>query len=166
MGEAKRRGTREQRVAIAIQKYAQATDPVSITKLQVATIQLDAAIRLFFDGDYVSSLTLAGAAEGILGALSQRAGLPNAVDFVVDYYRGKTEAETDSEHRKFITHVLNDARNQAKHAGDPSETEFEMDRIQPVSMIMRAVPMVEPLGGPFSDEMKAFAVWLKRHPEL
>lgn len=89
MGEAKRRGTHEQRVAIAIQKYAQATDPVSITKLQVATVQLDAAIRLFFDGDYVSSLTLAGAAEGILGALSQRAGLPNAVDFVVDFYRGK-----------------------------------------------------------------------------
>ncbi|WP_406869879.1 hypothetical protein [Paraburkholderia fungorum] len=166
MGEAKRRGTREQRVAIAIQKYAQGTEPVTITKLQVATVQLDAAIRLFFDGNYVSSLTLAGAAEGILGALSERAALPNAVDFVVDFYRGKTEAETDSEHRKFITHVLNDARNQAKHAGDPSETEFEVDRIQPVSMIMRAVPMVEPLGGPFSDEMKAFAVWLKNNPEL
>lgn len=114
----------------------------------------------------MSSLTLAGAAEGILGALSQRAGLPNAVDFVVDFYRGKTETETDIEHRKFITHVLNDARNQAKHAGDASETEFEVDRIQPVSMIMRAAPMVEPLGGPSSDEMKAFAVWLKNHPEL
>ncbi len=47
MGEAKRRGTREQRVATAIQRYAQATEPVSITKLQVATVQLDAAIRLF-----------------------------------------------------------------------------------------------------------------------
>ncbi|WP_232439719.1 hypothetical protein, partial [Burkholderia ubonensis] len=53
-----------------------------------------------------------------------------------------------------------------KHAGDPSETEFEVDRIQPVSMIMRAVPMVEPLGGPFSDEMKAFSVWLQKHPDL
>ncbi|MFX1740003.1 hypothetical protein PXJ20_32050 [Paraburkholderia sp. A1RI_3L] len=96
----------------------------------------------------------------------KRAGLPNAVGFVVDFYRGKTEAETDSEHRKFITHVLNDARNQAKHAGYPSETDFEVDRIQPVSMIMRAVPMVAPLGGPLSDEMEAFAVWLKHHPEL
>ncbi|ANB72626.1 hypothetical protein AYM40_09790 [Paraburkholderia phytofirmans OLGA172] len=166
MGEAKRRGTREQRAAMAIQSYASATQPAVITKLEVATVQLDAAIRLFFGGDYVSSLTLAGAAEGILGALSQRAELPNAVDFVVDYYRGETDTETDREHRKFITDILNEARNQAKHAGDPSETHFEVERIQPVSMIMRALPMVEPLGGEFSDAMKAFAVWLKRHPEL
>jgi hypothetical protein len=166
MGEAKRRGTHEQRMALAIQRYAQDNEPTVITKLAVATIQLNAAIRLFFDGDYLSSLTLAGAAEGILGALSLHAQLPNAVDFVVEYYRGKTDAETDREHRKFITDILNDARNQAKHAGDPSETHFELDRIQPVSMIMRALPMVEPLGGTVSDEMKAFAVWLNAHPNL
>ena len=40
---------------------------MTLTKLEVATRQLDAAIRLFLEDDYLSSLTLAGAAEEILG---------------------------------------------------------------------------------------------------
>ncbi|CAN7782384.1 hypothetical protein LJR296_008107 [Cupriavidus necator] len=76
--------------------------PKVIKKLEVATVQLDAAIRLFLERDYLSSLTLAGAAEEILGKLSSRAGLDNAVDFVVDFYKGQTDTSTDEEHRSFI----------------------------------------------------------------
>jgi hypothetical protein len=88
------------------------------------------------------------------------------MDFVVDFYRGKTEADTDKAHRKFITDMLNNAKNQAKHAGDPTETEFEVARLDPASMIMRAIPMVEPLGGTISHEMWRFRNWLRENPDL
>jgi hypothetical protein len=83
-----------------------------------------------------------------------RRALPNAVDFVVDYYRGKT-MDSDKGHRNFITGVRNAPRNQAKHASDPAETEFEVARLHPASMIMRAVPMIEPLGGSRKASRKA-----------
>ena len=40
---------------------------MQITKLEIALHQLNVAIRLFLEGDYLSSLTLAGAAEEIWG---------------------------------------------------------------------------------------------------
>lgn len=43
---------------------------MTLTKLEVAVRQLDMALRLFLEGDYLSSLTLAGAAEEILGGTS------------------------------------------------------------------------------------------------
>ncbi|MGB8418190.1 hypothetical protein HHL24_27165 [Paraburkholderia sp. RP-4-7] len=167
MGEAKRRGTAAQRVLRAI-KQRDDDDAAStvVSKLEVATRQLDAAIRLFLERDYVSSLTLAGAAEEILGKLSSRAGLDNAVDFVVDFYKGQTDTATDEEHRNMILRILNTPRNQAKHANDASETTYEVDRLNPASMIMRAAPMVVPLGGTMSKEMMRFRNWLRQHPDL
>lgn len=52
---------------------------VVMSKFEVAVSQLDQAIRLFLEGDHLSSLTLAGAAEEMLGKLSERAGKPVAV---------------------------------------------------------------------------------------
>ncbi|MBK8384257.1 MAG: hypothetical protein IPL11_00655 [Candidatus Accumulibacter sp.] len=49
---------------------------MTLTKAEVAVRQLDQAIRLFLEGDLLSSLTLAGAAEEILGKLCERAGSP------------------------------------------------------------------------------------------
>jgi len=80
-------------------------------------------------------------------------------------YRGKTETDSDKKHRKFITDILNDPKNQAKHAGDPTKTEFEA-RLQAVSMIMRAVPTVERLGGSISYEVRRFRIWLRENPDL
>ncbi|MFM0742254.1 hypothetical protein PQQ51_33975, partial [Paraburkholderia xenovorans] len=98
MGEAKRRGTEAKRVQAAIQRRDQEDSaPRIIPKLEVATLQLDMAIRLFLERDYVSSLTLAGAAEEILGKLSKRAKLDNAVDFVLNFYKGQTEKVTEQE---------------------------------------------------------------------
>lgn len=53
---------------------------MKMTKLEAAKHQLAVAIQLFLDEDYLSSLTLAGAAEEILGKLSMRAGKPVAID--------------------------------------------------------------------------------------
>jgi hypothetical protein len=70
---------------------------MTLTKLEVAVHQLDVAIRLFLSGDYLASLTLAGAAEEILGSLCKRAGKPVAIDFIVDYHLKDTDPKLPEE---------------------------------------------------------------------
>lgn len=138
----------------------------TITKLDVAVHQLNVAIRLFLDGDYLASLTLAGAAEEILGRLCEQAGKPVAVDFIVDYHMKDTDpALSDKERRKILRDVLNSGRNAAKHANDPNETTFDVDRIFPLQMLMRAIPMCAALAVKPSDEIKSMVRWVKEHPE-
>lgn len=138
---------------------------MTLTKLEVATRQLDAAIRLFLEDDYLSSLTLAGAAEEILGRLSERAGLPVAVEEIVAYHFGDTDsALSDKERRKILLEVMNRARNATKHANDPTEAHFVVEQVHPLQMIMRAMPMAKLLGSVPSREAEMVA-WIRTHPE-
>lgn len=138
---------------------------MKISKLDVAVRQLDVAIRLFFEGDFVSSLTLAGAAEEILGALSQQAGKPVAVDHIAAYHQTDTDPTLSAEDSKrVILTVLNRGRNQAKHANDRNETHFDDDKIWPLQMIMRAVPMAKNLGASTTN-MEKMTFWIDSHPE-
>ena len=51
------------------------------SQLDIAITQLNAAIRLFLDDkDYISSATLAGASEEIVGAMLRRNGEDAALD--------------------------------------------------------------------------------------
>jgi len=136
-----------------------------ISKLEVATRQLDAAIDHFLRGDYLPALTLSGAAEEILGSLARRAGHPVAVDQIVAYHFKDTDpALSDPARRGVIVDVLNQGRNQAKHANDPAETHFDLGQIDPLQMIMRAMPMAHRLGGRFGNEA-AMVGWIRAHPE-
>lgn len=138
----------------------------TISKLDVAVHQLNVAIRLFLDGDYLASLTLAGAAEEILGRLCERANKPVAVDYIVDYHMKDTDpALSDKERRTILRNVLNSARNEAKHANDPNETSFDVEQVFPLQMIMRAVPMCASLGVKPSEEMGKMIGWVHDHPE-
>lgn len=138
---------------------------MKLTKLEVAVSQLDAAIRLFLENDHLSSLTLAGAAEEILGNLSKRASLPVAAEQICAYHLGDTDpALTDKERRKVLLEVMNRARNEAKHANDPEETHFVVEQVFPLQMIMRAMPMAKALGLTPSREAEMVA-WIRAHPE-
>ena len=138
---------------------------MQISKLEVASQQLNVAIRLFLEGDYLSSLTLAGAAEEILGKLSKRAGEPLAIEEIVTYHWHDTDPVlSDTERRKVISEVLNRGRNQAKHANDPNETHFDVEQIWPLQMIMRAMPMAKGLGSHIANEMD-MVHWIDSHPE-
>lgn len=138
---------------------------MQITKLEIALHQLNVAIRLFLEGDYLSSLTLAGAAEEILGSLSERAGTVVAIEYIIDFHYSDTDpAITEKERRKVICDLLNKARNQVKHANNPNETHFDVEQIWPLQMIMRAMPMAKNLGTQPADEMRMLS-WIRSHPE-
>lgn len=136
---------------------------MTITKIEIATRQLGSAIRLFLEGDHVSSLTLAGAAEEILGKLCERAGLPVAVDQIVNFHWDDTDpAQTDHERRKTLLSVLNGPRNAAKHANNPDEVDFDDDPDFALQMIMRAMPMARSLNSPPANE-KEMVDWIRKH---
>lgn len=139
---------------------------MQITKLQAAEHQLNVAIRLFLTGDYLSSLTLAGAAEEILGKLSERSNKPVAIKSIIDALVEHTDPLLpEIKRRAVIMKLANSARNQAKHATDETETHISVERIHPLQMIMRALPMAERFGIPFAGEIQAMCVWIRDHPE-
>ena len=138
---------------------------MTLTKLEVAVQQLDQAMRLFFEGDLVSSLTLAGAAEEILGKLSKRAGQPVAAEQVAAFHMGDTDpALAEDKRKKVLFGVMNRPRNEAKHAKEEAETHFVVEETFPLQMIMRAMPMARRLGSPPSREAQMVR-WIKEHPE-
>lgn len=138
---------------------------LTLTKLEVAVTQLDQAIRLFLEGDQLSSLTLAGAAEEILGSLCKRAGQPVTIEQIIAFHLKDTDpALSEKERRNVLSGVLNRPRNAAKHANDPSETHFVVEQDFALQMIMRAMPMAKRLGSPPSREAEMVA-WIRAHPE-
>ena len=126
---------------------------MTLTKLEVAVSQLNQAIHLFLNGEYLSSLTLSGAAEEILGQLCKRAGKPVSIEAIIAFHWTNTAPDLpDNERKKILLEVMNRARNAVKHANDPSETHFIVERDFPLQMIMRAMPMARSLGLPPSGE--------------
>ncbi len=122
-------------------------------------------MRLFLEGDHLSSLTLAGAAEEILGKLCERAGKPVAMEQIIEFHWKDTDpALPDAERRKILLTVLNRPRNAVKHANDPDEADFAVEMMYPLQMIMRAMPMARALGLPPAHEA-TMVRWIKAHPE-
>ena len=119
------------------------------SKLELAEHQLERAITLFLDEkDYISSITLAGASEEILGKLlikngqeHELKGLENA--FALEYGQGWEE------HKTWLTYDANYYRDNLKHLepkppkGDlPEEANIDSIPIYPeaaIKMIDRAL---------------------------
>jgi hypothetical protein len=140
---------------------------MQLTKLDVATHQLQVAILLFLSGDLICSLTLAGAAEEILGKLSERAGMPVAVDEITRHHADDIDdVLPEAERRRVLLKILNTGRNQVKHANDPNETHFFNETIWPLQMIMRALPMALNLGAPMSDAKVKMDAWISANPDV
>lgn len=136
-----------------------------LSKLQVASHQLGVAIRHFLEGDHLSSLTLAGAAEEILGKLCERVGLPVAIEEIIKFHWKDTDPKLpDNERRKILLSVLNNARNAVKHANDPDEGDLVLEHTYALQMIMRAMPMARRLKLPPSNE-GLMVEWIRAHPE-
>jgi hypothetical protein len=138
---------------------------VALSKLDAAAIQLEKSIELFLSKEYICSVTLSGAAEEILGELSKRAGIQNAVEFISTYRApGEVTDPLTNESPKAIIGALNHARNSAKHAHFFDE-EVAIDVGEALMLLMRAVPMAQKLG----TKSKLFAIldaWIKDHPEV
>lgn len=111
-----------------------------LSKLQIAKSQLDMAIALYLKGDdLVSTITLAGAAEEILGKLAEHSGARTAFDETLDRLCDMYEAAfREKPNRKAFADLRNRARNEFKHIGLQPDVDVDLER-EAVNMLRRAI---------------------------
>ena len=107
---------------------------MEISKLHISQIQIDNAIGHFFnDNNYVCAITLAGAAEEILGNILRETGYENILSEI------HNEAE-DGKFSKFSAKA-NEIRNELKHSHNNPDLQYTITVSQGEAgrMIMRAI---------------------------
>lgn len=109
----------------------------TISKLDAARQLLERAIELYTEGDYLSALTLAGAAEEPLGKMRRR-DVPSlsAVEVFADAFR-HAESDLPLERAKMIK-KLNEVRDWLKHYQDGSAITCD-ERACAEDMLTRAI---------------------------
>lgn len=142
---------------------------ILLTKKSIATTQLDKAIELYIEGsDLISALTLAGAAEEILGKqCHQQLNIPTALDETLDRLTLMHEALfNEKANRKTYMDIKNKARNQFKHYDKDEVLQYDLDR-EAASLINRAISNFKKLYPGYQENFKQFNdEWLKRNKSL
>jgi hypothetical protein len=109
---------------------------MKLHKIEIARRQIEVAAELFFsERDFLAVVTLAGAAEEILGSLIRRAGEPAMIDRLLELDKRLTGGRSYS----VVNKEINGIRNALKHANDPFEDEIEVETGEAISMLSRAV---------------------------
>ena len=131
---------------------------VELSAESIAESQLLAAIGLWRSEDYLPALTLAGAAEEILGKRLRKLGRePSFIqmrDLIVALAR--QEGERDPNLEKTVGDMLNDTRNALKHYGGDDSLEIDL-RADCLEMLERAIANYQALTGTLLAE--AMYVW-------
>lgn len=135
-------------------------------RIDLAVEQLDVALSLFLEkNSYVSALTLAGAAEEILGKALSHHGKQT----VLQYKYEAIEPVHKLLHRKpllWAEYIAdeNRARNAAKHMASPSEDLIIIDlEDAALWMLVRACHNFERLDLPRTARMIEFDNWFYEH---
>jgi hypothetical protein len=135
-------------------------------KIEIAQRQLDTAIRLFLEGkDLFSVVTLAGAADEILGKALEHRGLTSALTNMSEIEARVSAAFDDSSSTaREIRDRANYARNHLKHHDDPDAATVTVDiRQEAIDMLSRAFDNATMLDGPWSPEMYQYNEWFLEH---
>lgn len=137
-----------------------------ISKLDLALIQLDRSIDLYLQGttqEMVCAITLAGAAEEILGRLVENGGGTAAFHDTIRLLCGMQEAawpESKADPKAYVT-IRTKARNDLKHITDGAPFTANLER-ETVSIIRRAIANHRKLGCGFVERYRAFESELVR----
>ena len=131
-------------------------------RVELAIEQLHIAIDLFLTNrSFVSALTLAGAADEVLGRKAERFGAKKAIAFehevimrlLAKSKRAGTSFETFASAR-------NEARNAVKHMKPTAEEVFVADLArEAVAKIGSACNNYERCGLPLTEKMREFTGW-------
>jgi len=130
----------------------------TFSKKELAVEQLVCAVNLYLDEEYVPAITLAGAAEEILGKLLHFKGHKNALGVLVAYVtqfwaprRGieKTEKQAIKD--------ANEIKNHLKHFDGSNETVSFNPHFDAFLLIQRAIENYNRLGEPPMELFEQFA---------
>jgi hypothetical protein len=113
----------------------------NLTKRRIALIQMERSLKLVEAGDPVSALTLAGAAEEILGRFASRRKVPPCVELTAEglaslYHQKHRRCPP----KKHLIGFLNSARNHLKHQDDGRNIRVDADwQSEAETMLFRAM---------------------------
>jgi hypothetical protein len=125
-------------------------------------MQLKQAIAMYQRGttpDLVCSITLAGAAEEVLGRLVEGSGATSAFSDTIKLLCGMQEAgwpDSSADPKAYVA-LKTKARNDLKHITDGKPFAANLER-ETVSIIRRAIANHQKLGCGFVEEYRAFNV--------
>ena len=107
-------------------------------KIEIATLQIDTAIDLYFEGNYACSITLAGAAEELLGTILSHTGELTILAELHPWYREKYSTNISYSE---LSKGVNEVRNELKHSHTNPDLEFDVEVTAPhaMQMLQRAV---------------------------
>ena len=132
-------------------------------KVNLAIEQLEAALSLFLEEkSYVCALTLAGAAEEILGMAAKIEGIENSLQ---ESYRIYCTPELSwinapKTWSEFTTNGKNKVRNAVKHLADAEDLNFQADiKDEALWMLVRATDNYNRLGFNPTELMHEFDGW-------
>jgi hypothetical protein len=126
------------------------SEVLTLTKIEGATRQTDAAIEAFWRGDFDIAITLAAAAEGMI----EREG-----DHLFSHLRDSPRVR-DVKSKQWID-TLNQERDWLKHVTPQLAPVLEIRREHAAIMIARAASKIEK----WSPKMDAFKLWLLKNIE-
>ena len=126
----------------------------SLSAEQIAEKQVLAALRLWDAEDYVSAITLAGAAEEILGKRLRACGKEPSFDNVKNAIIRLSErlGKSDPKTERVVTELLNSTRNELKHYAGDEALEFDLYE-DSIELLERAITNYMILTGVIHDEM-------------
>ena len=136
------------------------------TRVDLAVEQLEVALGLFLeDRSVVSALTLAGAAEEVLGTAVVFRGGENAMKEKYEAMNASYQAFGGAPLKwKAFSEGENEARNAAKHMRTPDESTIEVDmKDAALWMLVRACANYDRLDLPRTNRMVEFDNWFYEH---
>lgn len=125
---------------------------------EIARHQLLTAIKLWQEGDHLSALTLAGAAEEILGKRLRKIGHEPSFDQMkkIIVALAAQEGDADPKLESVVGDMLNKTRNTLKHYAGDESLSFDL-RADCREMLERAIANYHALTGLFLEE--ALHIW-------
>ncbi len=128
-----------------------------LTAEEIAEHQLITALRLWHDDDYLSALTLAGAAEEILGKRLRILGRTPSFDQIKNEIiaLAKQHGDSDPKTEKLVADLLNQTRNELKHYAGDDSLSFDL-RSDTAEMMERAIANYYLLTGTMLEEAVHF----------
>lgn len=131
---------------------------IKLNKFDIAVMQLHTAIDLFLHSNYICAITLAGAAEEILGKYASHTKNCTAhsllIEGLVELYKEDPKWLNDN--------VVNHDRNHLKHHDSQTDDSLEIDpKFSAIVLIVRAIHNFKVCGPPLTAEMESFVEWLQ-----
>lgn len=138
----------------------------SLTQTDAARHQLDSAIKFFLlEKDFICSITLAGAADGILSGLVKKRGKEMAHDEHKKVFKKNNHGLSDKElNDLYLILVRNDLKHATEQEGIRKDYALETESI---FYIARAIDNLLRLEEPMTKKIKEFIQWVnKNRPDL